>query len=165
MDESMDDERLRIYLSDHLALMVGELELAVRCRSANNGTALGEFLSRLETEIGLQKAIVDEVLERIGGKESRLKNSAAWIAEKLGRFKLNGSLLKYSDLSRLVELEALAAASLERTILWQTLDLVLKSDARSVDYRFDKMRDRSQGFLDELNEHHRTAASWAFVGD
>ena len=33
---------------------------------------------------------------------------AGWVAEKAGRLKLNGSLLTYSPLSRLVELEGLS---------------------------------------------------------
>lgn len=161
----MNVARLQIYLSDHLALIVGELELVGRCHASNKGTSLGAYLSRLESEVGMQKSIVAELLERSGGKESRLKNTVAWVAEKMGRLKLNGSLRKYSDLSRLVELEALAAAAMERTIFWETVGPVLKNDVRFRDYQFDKLHDRSQSLLDELDEHRRRAASWAFVDE
>ena len=41
------DQRLRIYLDDHVAIMVGELELVRRCQASNRHSPLGEFLERL----------------------------------------------------------------------------------------------------------------------
>ena len=84
---------------------LGELGLAGRCESSNRGTPLGDFLRRLEVEIAAQKSIVSDVIRRLGGRESLPKKGTAWLAEKLGRLKLNDSLLRYSDLSRVIELE------------------------------------------------------------
>lgn len=108
---SSSDRRLRIYLDDHVALVVGELELVRRCRQSNRHSPLGEFLERLHVEVKAQRSVIMDVLHRIGGKESMLKGGGAWLAEKMGRFKLNGTLLTYSSLSRVLELETLAAAS------------------------------------------------------
>src|SRR5690606_39089712 len=69
----MNDKRLLIYLNDHLALMVGEGELAARCRSSNKGTGLSEFLQQLAAEIHTQKSVVEELIRRLGGRESRVK--------------------------------------------------------------------------------------------
>ena len=46
-----------------------------------------------------------DLMARLGVKPDRVKEAMGWTAEKLGRLKLNGQLLGYSPLSRLVELE------------------------------------------------------------
>ena len=111
-------------------MLVGESELAARCRRSNPRTTLGEFLLRLEMELKAQHSIVSGVLRRVGGSANRTKETAAWLAEKAGRLKLNGTLLTYSDLSRVVEFEALAAGSQMRVHLWETLEEVAKRDTR-----------------------------------
>jgi len=163
----MNEKRLRIYMEDHLALIVAEAELANRCWRSNRKTPLGEFLKQLENEVKAQQSIVKDIIHRIGCKEtveSRLKQSAAWMAEKLGRLKLNDSLLSYSDLSRVVELETLAAAAQERIALWDNLHAVEESDSRLQGITFSFFREQSQEHLDELKIRRRMAAVEAFLG-
>ena len=100
---SRSDQRLRIYLDDHLAIMVGELELVRRCQQSNRRSPLGEFLETLHIDVKAQRSIVNDVMHRVGGKASVFKGGGAWLAEKMGRFKLNGTLLTYSSLSRVLE--------------------------------------------------------------
>jgi hypothetical protein len=162
----MNDRRLRIYLDDHLALMTAEIELTGRCARNNRGTPLGEFLQRLENEVKAQRAIAKDVIHRLGGKatiESRLKNGAAWFAEKLGRLKLNDSLIGYSDLSRVVELETLTVAAQERIALWDNLHPLAGTDERLSGITFSFFRDQSLQHLDELNTRRRFAAAEAFL--
>lgn len=158
----MNDTRLGIYLNDHLALMVGEVDLAARCESSNQGTPLGDFLHDLGIEIEAQKSIVSDVIRRVGGSENMLKKGAAWFAEKLGRFKLNDSVLTYSDLSRVVELEALTAAAQERVALWDNLNVVAGGDERFTGITFSFFRDQAQRHLEELSTRRRQAATQAF---
>jgi hypothetical protein len=164
----MNDNRLRIYLDDHSALMVGEVELIGRCWRSNRGTPLGEFLQELENEVNPQKSAVQDMIRRIGGRNtvgSGLKKGAAWLAEKLGRLKLNDSLLTYSDLSRVVELETLSAAAQERIALWDNLGSVAANDPRFEGVTFSIFRDHSQQHLDQLNIQRRRAAVEAFGGE
>ncbi len=163
----MNDKRLRIYIDDHLAMMVAEVELTGRCWRSNRGTPLGRFLQQLENEVKAQQSIARDIIHRIGGKdsiESRIKQGAAWFAEKIGRLKLNDSLLTYSDLSRVVELEALAAVAQERVALWDNLDAVAESDSRLEGITFSFFRDQSQLHLNELNTRRRFAAVEALLG-
>lgn len=162
----MSDRRLLIYLDDHVALMVAEVELISRCRRSNGVTPLGNFLQQLENEVQAQKTVVSDVIHRLGGKvtiEGRLKQGAAWVAEKVGRLKVNDSLLKYSELSRVIELETMAAAALERTVLWDTLGTVADNDSRLDGISFSFFRDQSQQHLDELNSRRQFAAAEAFA--
>ncbi|REJ74274.1 MAG: hypothetical protein DWQ34_23910 [Planctomycetota bacterium] len=109
-----------------------------------------------------QQSIVRDVLHRLGGDESRTKKGAAWIAEKLGRFKPNDSLLTYSALSRVVELETLSAAAQERVALWDTLDAVATRDNRLSGLTFWFFRDHAQSHLEQLSTRRRYAAADAF---
>jgi hypothetical protein len=163
----MNVKRLRIYLDDHLALMVGETELIRRCLGSNEGSPLGEFLRQLHKDVAVQKSVAQDIIHRISGKitfDSRLKQGAAWFAEKAGRFKMNGSFLSYSGLSRLVELETLAAAAQERVGFWDNLDAVARHDSRLAAMKCSSLRDQSQGHLNELNIRRRFAAVEAFAG-
>ena len=72
-------------------------------------------------------------------------------------------LLTYSELSRVVELEALTAAAQERVALWDTLDAVMVNDKRMTGVSYSVIRDQSQGHLDELSIQRRDAALWAFA--
>ncbi|TWT62829.1 hypothetical protein [Rubinisphaera italica] len=120
---AMQEKRMRIYLDDHLSMIVGEMELIERCHNSNRNSELGFFLIQLLSDLRVQKEIVEKVFHCLDFEVSiqgQLKQGAAWLAEKIGRFKLNDSLLEYSDLSRVVELEALLAVTQERIALWVT---------------------------------------------
>ena len=163
----MNERRLRIYLDDHLAIMVAEVALIGRCWWSNRRLPLGEFLQQLENEVQAHKAIAQDVIHRMGGKKSvegRVKQGAAWFAEKLGRFKLNDSLLAYSDLSRVLELEALGAAAQERIALWDNLDALVNHEPRLEGITFSHFREQSKQHLEELQSRRRFAAVEAFVG-
>lgn len=160
----MNESRLKIYLNDHLALLVGELELARRCHRENQHGSLAEFLEGLTADLSNQQAVLRDVLKRVGGTESSLKQGAAWAAEKLGRLKLNDSLVSYSELSRLLELEGLALVALERVFLWETLDTAISSDPRLEGFSFPYLRDQAQHHLDELMSRRRFAAQQALGG-
>lgn len=162
----MNERRLQIYLDDHLALLVGERELAARCHRSNRETRLGAFLEQLESDLADQEATLKQVIHRVGGKdgiESKVKQGAAWFAEKLGRFKRNDSLLSYSSLSRVVELETLAAAAQERVALWDSLAAIAESDRRLKKFDFLALRNESRKHLTKLNARRRRAVAEAFV--
>ncbi|MFG0334599.1 MAG: hypothetical protein ACF8TS_14685 [Maioricimonas sp. JB049] len=158
----MADTRIRIYLNDHLGLVTGEAELARRCRDSNKGSPLAVFLDQLQSELETQRAAIGDVIRLTGGRESRIKQGAGWLAEKVGRFKLNDSLLSYSDLSRLLELETLAAAAHERVALWDTLSEVLGGDDRFGGISFPWYRDQAQTHFQKLNAERRKAVPRAF---
>jgi len=163
-----NDIRLNIYLEDHLALMAGETELAARCRSSNSNTPLGEFLQQLEQDVNDQKTLLKEVKQRVGGQESiegMLKQGAAWFAEKLGRLKLNDTLVTYSKLSRVVELETLETAAHERIAMWENLDAAASVDERISDLKFSYFRDQTQQHLEKLQFQRKSAAVEAFAGE
>jgi len=164
----MHEKRMRIYLDDHLSMIVGEMELIDRCHNSNRHSELGFFLKQLLYDLRVQKETVDKVFHCLDFETSiqgQLKQGAAWLAEKIGRLKLNDSLLEYSDLSRVVELEALLAVTQERIALWVTLNSLSVTDVRLKGFDFSLILMQSELQLAELKTHHHSAITKAFASN
>jgi hypothetical protein len=153
---------LGIYLNDHLMGAAGGGELARRCLRNNKGTPLGAALAELLSEIVEDRAQLERLMARLDVQPDRLKPLAGVVGERAGRIKLNGSLLRYSDLSRLVELEALTAGVHLKQRMWVVLRDILASDARLHDIDFDRLLQRAESQLERLENHRRQAARRAF---
>ena len=157
-------EYLKIYLGDHAALMTAELELIARCRNSNKEGEtvpdLPRFLEQLASEVRNQKQTLLDLLSDMGGNRPVSKEMAGWVMEKLGRLKMNGEWTKYSDLSRVVELEAMLMASQSRVLLWETLvELDVRGETRRLSEAFV---DRAKAHVDRLRIFYRDATRIAF---
>jgi hypothetical protein len=153
---------LNTYLNDHLGVIAGELELVKRMQSENAEHPLASFLAGYLIHLSAQEQTLKRVLATTGGGESRVKQAAGWLLEKVGRLKVNESLLNYSALSRLVELETLASAAQARLCLWSTLEVVLTATPLAV-ADFAALRQATQDQLLEIQTHRLAAAPVAFA--
>ncbi len=142
MEES-GDRFLRIYMNDQLALGVGWRELARRAQGQNEGTALGDALAGVATGIAEDVVTFEGIMERLGLARDRVKPMLATVAERLGRFKLNGQWRGYSPLSRFVELDVLAMGIEGKKILWANLRDLADLRARLPDVDFDALIERA----------------------
>jgi hypothetical protein len=124
---------LAIYLNDHLAGAVAAVELARRVE-------LGALADEIEED---RRALLD-IMARLDVGQDRLKVAASWVAEKVGRLKLNGELLRSSPLSRLEELEVLGLGVEGKLALWRTLRQELADELQGVDLDSLITRARSQ---------------------
>jgi hypothetical protein len=154
---------LAIYLNDHLAGSTVGVELARRARGSNEGTPLGEFLTTLTVEIEEDRDTLGDVMEAVGAGRDRLKVTGAWAGEKLGRLKLNGSLLGYSPLSRVVELEGLRLGVEGKACLWRMLREL--ADPRLAGFDFDALIARAERQRDELELRRLEAGRLALEED
>jgi len=155
---STPTRRLEIYLADHLAASTAGLELARRSARSNAGNATGEFLRRLVVEIEEDRETLERVIVQLGFKPSRPKVAAAWVAEKVGRLKLNGQVRGYSPLSRVLELESLAVGIAGKEALWNALRRVAPVEV--VD--FEALIDRARRQRADAEEHRLAAVDEAF---
>jgi hypothetical protein len=112
---------LPIYLNDHLAGAVAAVQLARRAAGQNEGTEYGEALAGLAAEIDQDRRTLQDLLKRLGIRGDPVKLLSSVVAEKLGRLKLNGELLRYSPLSRLEEIEILMLGVEGKLALWRAL--------------------------------------------
>ena len=159
-----DNKLLRIYLNDHLAGSLAGIEVAKRCRSSNEGTPLGDYLATFVIELEEDRADLSKVMDQLGFAQDKLKTTAAWVAEKVGRLKLNGQITGYSDLSRLLELEGLCVGVEGKLSLWRSLKHISGTDSRLAVTDLDGLIKRAERQREELESHRLEAAEVALKG-
>jgi hypothetical protein len=159
-DAPARNQFLPIYLNDHLAGSVAGVELARRTRAGNEGSDLGRVLTEVCGEIEADQATLRRLMEQLGVGESRVKSGGAWVAEKLGRLKLNGQLRGYSPLSRVVELEGLCGGIAAKRQLWEALERTFGTTLPGFDFAALSARASSQ--LARLETHRLDAVAEAF---
>ena len=96
-------------------------------------------------------------MTRLDVTRDPLKVGAGWLAEKLGRLKLNGRLLEYSPLSRVIELEGLIAGVNAKVALWRTLAAAAADEPRIAEIDFVQLIARGEEQLEGLKQHHADA--------
>jgi hypothetical protein len=156
------DSLLAIYLNDHLAGSVVGVELGRRARASKEGTRLGEVLTEVCAEIEADQETLRRVMNHLQIGESKVKPAGAWLAEKLGRLKLNGQLRGYSPLSRVLELESLEAGMAGKEMLWKALGQ--KFGDRLAGFDFETLAARAKAQRERIESCRLDAAATAFGG-
>lgn len=155
---------LATYLSDHLAGATGGVALTRRTLDSNRGTELEPFLEQLLQDIVEDREALERLMDALDVDGSPLKRSVALTAERLGRLKLNGQLVGYSPLSRLVELEGLAAGVETKLNLWRSLRSAFPQDTLPADIDLDALIERAEEQRRTIEDHRQRAAAAAFSG-
>jgi Domain of unknown function (DUF1990) len=117
-----DGRLLAIYLRDHHALLVALRELAGRMSGGAQGEEQGAFAAEVLRIAADDRACVEAFLKRLGSTPSRTRQGAIWAAEKVGRLKLNGRVLRTSPLSAVTELEGSLLLLESNRALWAGLE-------------------------------------------
>ena len=154
---------LAIYLQDHHAGSTTGLELAKRTARNNEGDA--EFaapLARLAIEIAEDRDELKRIMSRLDVDEARVKATLAWGMEKVARLKPSGRLLRYSPLSRVMELEGLITGVSGKLSLWRALMELAINDARLDEAALTRLADRAEDQLLRLHALRGAAALIAF---
>ena len=116
----MSDDLLAIYLTDHLAGATGGSNrmrsLADHERSASDGATLATIASEIEQD----RQTLVRVLDAAGVSPRRYKMAAAWLVERAGLLKSNGSFRR-SPLTSVIELEFLRMGVTGKISLWESL--------------------------------------------
>ena len=102
---NLDGRLLSIYLRDHHALLIALRELADRMSTADRRDGQRTFARELLQAADDDRVCVEQSLARLDSAPSHVRHLAAWTAEKFGRLKLNGRVLRASPLSAVTELE------------------------------------------------------------
>ena len=154
---------LAIYLQDHYAGSTTGLELAKRIASNNEGHAeFGAPTARLAIEIGEDRDELTRIMARLDVGEARVKATLAWGMEKVARLKPNGSFLRYSPLSRVMELEGLITGVSGKLSLWRSLLLLTPTETRLDEDNLTRLAGRAEDQLRRLHALRGTAALIAF---
>lgn len=102
---TLDGRLLAIYLRDHHALLIALQQLAHRMSAPSRAEEHRAFAAEIALLTDDDRACLEAFLTRLDSAPSRTRQSALWTAEKLGRLKLNGRVLRRSPLSAVTELE------------------------------------------------------------
>jgi hypothetical protein len=142
----LGEDRLSIYLNDHLAGATVGVDLARRAARNNRDNTYGTTLNAIADEIEQDRRTLTTLMDHLEIGQDRVKVALSWGLEKASRLKLNGELLGYSPLSRLEELEALALGVEGKLSLWVALRRTHGSDPRLDAIDLDELigRARSQ---------------------
>jgi len=103
-----DHRMLGIYLNDHLAGATAGLALARRVVGSHEGSPAEPELAELAREVEADRGTLIAIMARLRVRRDPVRATIAMVGERAGRLKLNGSLLRRSPLSILVELEMMS---------------------------------------------------------
>jgi hypothetical protein len=156
---------LEIYLKDHHAAAVGGVELARRAARKNRGNVFAEPLGDLSREIEDDRESLLDLMAALGVSPDPMKQAAMWLLEKAGRLKPNGTILSYSPLSRVIELEALEAGVQAKREMWSALLRVEGADPRLRTAGLRRLEMRAVDQLERLEELRLRACDIALTGE
>ncbi|MFG1998577.1 hypothetical protein ACGFNU_05450 [Spirillospora sp. NPDC048911] len=133
---------LGIYLNDHLAGATTGVELARRIAGAKDD----KVLRGLAQDIADDRDALLEIMAALDVPVRRYKVMGAWAAEKAGRLKPNGRIVRRSPLSDLVELELLRLGVEGKSALWASLrtTAVPELDGERLDDLLSRARHQSE---------------------
>lgn len=159
----VNDKLLAIYLNDHRAGAEAGGELARRALNNNRGTTYASSLEELARAIEEDTRSLEELMETLGIAQDPIKKKAAWVAEKVGRLKLNGQITGYSPLSRVLELEGLKLGVTGKLSLWQAMKELANHDPRLAVQDFDELIRRAESQIEMLEQQRIAAAAEALT--
>jgi hypothetical protein len=153
---------LHIYIRNHEAAAAGGLELVRRCSKANQNSAFAPELQQLTMQIRSDRTALQDICRTLGVKLSAVERVVAIVGVTVGRLKTNGRIFRYSPLSRIFELEALAAGVMAKLRLWQSLSFLTDVDTRLDEDALLRHVANAKSQLDTIGRLHATAVEAAF---
>jgi hypothetical protein len=157
--DTLDGRLLAIYLRDHHALLIALRELADRMSAATRAEELRALAAEVRRVTDDDLACLEEFLRRLDSAPSRARQGAVWAAEKLGRLKLNGRVLRPSPLSAVTELEGCRLLLESNRALWSGLGELGPADATERARRAEGLLEAAERLrLDALHRATRQVA-------
>jgi hypothetical protein len=158
----IDEARLANYLQDHYAASSAGIELFKRAADQQSDAVARTALTRIIEQVDDERVALERYLAAVGAKPDPVKNAGAWVAEKLGRFKPNGELIRRSPLSDVVELEVLRVAVEGKAAGWRVLRKLAETEDRFKADELEALLKIAAAQIEELEELRMSAADRAF---
>jgi hypothetical protein len=154
---------LAIYLRHHAAASRGGLDLFKRSSRSQLSPEARRQLVALADEVNEDRQRLLEILSRLDIRRPRAAEVVVGVAETLARFKPNGTLIRRSPLSDVIELEALSTAVEAKRLGWVTLRLVGERDGRLDANELDVLISRAADQQNRLEDLRRQAVAGSLV--
>lgn len=152
------DDLLAIYLNDHLTAATGGVQLFERSAKGQLDGARRDALKLLAGDVAKDRESLLFVMGRLGVKVAKRRVVTGWLAEKAGRLKVNGTVVRRSPLSDLVELEAMRMGIEGKGCLWRSLRMLSGTDQRLEASEFEALEQRAHAQIYELETLRLDAA-------
>jgi hypothetical protein len=120
-------------------------------------------VATIADEIEADRRELRKVMADLDVRPNQIKSALAALGERLGRLKLNGRLLNYSPLSRLVELELLVLGLEGKRALWTALKAAAGPGVPLDEARLDRLGARAEEQQQAI-ERRRLEAAEAALG-
>lgn len=151
------DRYLRLYLKHHWVAAKGGLDLVRRCAQSQSDPFIRTRLAEIAAEIQQDREELRSLIRVYGVGPSRLWQIVVSTGERLGRLKTNGTLVRRSPLSDVLELEALKTAVEAKKGGWLALRYLADEDDRLDAQNLDDLVVRAEEQARVLEELHRRA--------
>jgi hypothetical protein len=161
----MSTKSLTTYLNDHLAGSVAALELLEHLAKLHQGTEREKLFQSLRSEVDEDKKVLQQILDRVGGRESRVRKAAAWLTEKIGEAKLKLDDAGDGELRVLEALEALALGIQGKLGLWRALAATADRLPQLRNLDFDRLQRRAIHQHDQVEAQRIQVARAALVSE
>lgn len=163
-DEQVDMDLLGLYLSDHLTGATAGAERIERMAADFIDTPVFPALSELAAEIRGEHLYVRHLIGELGLRRRPVAEAVSWVGERVGRLKSNGSLLKRSPMTLVLEAELMRSAVIGKLGMWQTLE----GNAEALGLEAEQFRgfaQKAEHQREVLDTVHSYARSRAFRRD
>jgi hypothetical protein len=154
----MPTDALAQYLQDHLAGSVAALQLMETLADQERGTPLEPKLRALHTEVSEEQEGIRTLLARLDGEESRLKQAAAWLTEKMHVARLALAERSHPALARLQGLESLALGLQGKLALYRALEQAATREPKLGGYPFAALQARTLSQHGMIEQERMAAA-------
>ena len=146
-------DALATYLEDHRSGALGAVELLEALESRGGDTDLAAFAADILGRVKQDVVVLDQVIDRVG-ERSRLKEAAAWVAQKAAHLKMPGD-----DMLGVFEsLEALGLGILGKRSLWEALGRIADGDRRLAEFDFSGLMRKAEEQFERVNDRRLAMA-------
>jgi hypothetical protein len=148
---------LTIYLRNHEAVAQARRDLFRRAAANQSDKPYSTELRQLVTEEEEDFQSLREFMRAVKVRPDLVLASTMRLAERVGRLKPNGHLLRRAPLSDLIEIEGLLDTVYAKLACWRAL-AALQPDERAGSVAVDALIQRAEGQVERLAVMHRSVA-------
>ena len=150
-------------MKDHFAGSVAAVELLNHLVSSHRGKRHEQFFVRLREEVREDQEVLHRLLQDLDASGGALRNTTAFVSEKLARIKLMLEDPAGGQLARFEKLEALALGIEGKRALWHALLAVAEEIPALGKVDFAKLDQRADDQRKRVEARRLEAAREAFV--
>lgn len=158
-----DRDSLGRYIRTHLAGSNAGIRLFGRSGRNQFDPDIGAVVLEIAEQLVEERDYLQVLADLVGPGENLILSTGAAVGEKVGRLKPNGSLLRRTAMTDLVELETMRVAVSGKLAGWESLLAIVDDQAVLEREDVERFRDQAIVQLNRLGDVHAIAARRALA--